>query len=42
MAVAPMQQPMFYFRNYEMDKGLGHMDYREKMLEIAEKIKLEQ
>ena len=33
--------PVFNWKNYEMEKGLGHMEYREKLIEIAHRIKLE-
>jgi hypothetical protein len=40
-AVAPALTPVFNWQNYEMEKGLGHMEYREKLIEIAHRIKLE-
>jgi len=39
--VGKVNEPLFFAKNYPMEKGLGHMEYRQKLLEIASKCRLE-
>jgi hypothetical protein len=34
-------EPRYNWLNYQMNDGHGHMEYRDKLIEIANKIKLE-